>query len=84
MPGRYAQLHTLRLVRAPLANRDVLRLQGLPLRELNLRGTGLGDEAYVLPQSLHMGMDELTSAVRSISSRSHQHSFDLISPGTSF
>ncbi|KZV77292.1 hypothetical protein PENSPDRAFT_181372 [Peniophora sp. CONT] len=44
-PGRFAQLHTLRLVRAPLANRDLLRLQGLPLRDLSLRGTGLGDEA---------------------------------------
>lgn len=29
----------------PLANRDLLRLQGLPLRDLDLRNTGLGDEA---------------------------------------
>ncbi|VDC04942.1 unnamed protein product [Peniophora sp. CBMAI 1063] len=44
-PGRFARLHTLRLAHAPLANRDLLRLQGLPLRDLNLRNADLGDEA---------------------------------------
>ena len=47
MPGRFAQLRTLNLARTPLAERDVLRLQTLSLRELILRGTGIGDEACV-------------------------------------